>query len=355
MEPKTHPSHHIGRIIFYVATCAALILVYLRFSEVRLIKNIFLSVSHVWLAMILFFQILTYYFSALTYRDAFRMKDLRLSVKTLLPLTLIVQFVTQAIPTGGLSGELFFIHYLRRYNLTYTQSFSRAFLEVMTLYVAYIFTFIASLIILFSHGIFKTFPLLWLFVYIFILFFSLVAFFFLAIQKTHRPNWVSDLVKSLRSLFSYTFFERIKRNGFVSKYIHYAMDLKEEMKNTLDIDFLISKSRLFFMSTLWQLLLLIANGITVYYIARAVGVHISMQAAFVVFVLPKLLSIISIVPGALGIYELGMTGALIAFNVSPSSAIAITLVFRALTFWLPMPIGWILYGHYIKNDNHAVS
>jgi hypothetical protein len=59
---------------------------------------------------------------------------------------------------------------------------------------------------------------------------------------------------------------------------------------------------------------------------------------------------VSFIPGALGVFEGGMTLILVSFGVSAGPALAMTLLLRAFTFWFPMPIGWILYRWYLHRQ-----
>jgi putative heme transporter len=70
---------------------------------------------------------------------------------------------------------------------------------------------------------------------------------------------------------------------------------------------------------------------------RALGVpsdEISVVEAFAAWSLTRLLTIIPLTPGGLGLIELGMSGALLAFGGSNADVVAAVLLYRLLT-WLP--------------------
>ena len=48
-------------------------------------------------------------------------------------------------------------------------------------------------------------------------------------------------------------------------------------------------------------------------------------------------------PGGLGFVEAGLTGTLALAGVSGGNALVTTLVYRLLTFWLPLPIGAVAW------------
>jgi len=57
------------------------------------------------------------------------------------------------------------------------------------------------------------------------------------------------------------------------------------------------------------------------------------------FVAASLLSMIPITPGGLGFVEAGLTATLAAAGIGAEEAVAATLLFRLVSFWLPLPVG----------------
>jgi uncharacterized protein (TIRG00374 family) len=57
------------------------------------------------------------------------------------------------------------------------------------------------------------------------------------------------------------------------------------------------------------------------------------------FVAASVLGLLPFTPGGLGFVEAGLTATLVLAGVSAPNALVTTLVYRLLTFWLPLPIG----------------
>jgi uncharacterized protein (TIRG00374 family) len=57
------------------------------------------------------------------------------------------------------------------------------------------------------------------------------------------------------------------------------------------------------------------------------------------FVAASVLSMIPITPGGLGFVEAGLTALLVTAGIGADAAVAATLLFRLVSFWLPLPIG----------------
>lgn len=79
---------------------------------------------------------------------------------------------------------------------------------------------------------------------------------------------------------------------------------------------------------------------------RHVGVpehEVSWMEALAAFAFVRLISALPITPGGLGVVELGLTAALIAAGGPRPEVVAAILVYRALTYLLPIPFGVLAY------------
>jgi len=51
-----------------------------------------------------------------------------------------------------------------------------------------------------------------------------------------------------------------------------------------------------------------------------------------------------ITPGGLGVVEGSLTIALVAFGGAKTSTVAVVLLYRILSFWIELPVGWVACG-----------
>jgi putative heme transporter len=88
---------------------------------------------------------------------------------------------------------------------------------------------------------------------------------------------------------------------------------------------------------------------------RHVGVadwQVSWVEALAAFALVRLLAAVPITPGGLGVVELGLATALVLAGGAKAQVVAAALVFRALTFLLPIPIGAVTYWLWRRAEGH---
>src|SRR5262249_45972977 len=71
----------------------------------------------------------------------------------------------------------------------------------------------------------------------------------------------------------------------------------------------------------------------------ALNAHPTASLVLLSFVAASLLGLLPFTPGGLGFVEAGLTGTLAVSGITTSSAVLATLIYRLVSFWLPLPIG----------------
>jgi uncharacterized membrane protein YbhN (UPF0104 family)/tRNA A-37 threonylcarbamoyl transferase component Bud32 len=73
---------------------------------------------------------------------------------------------------------------------------------------------------------------------------------------------------------------------------------------------------------------------------RAVGGHVALVGVAIVFLTGSALGSVVPTPGGLGAVEAALSAGLTAAGLPGAAAVSAVLLFRLLTFWLPVPVGW---------------
>ncbi|HEV2309326.1 MAG TPA: lysylphosphatidylglycerol synthase transmembrane domain-containing protein, partial [Acidimicrobiia bacterium] len=74
---------------------------------------------------------------------------------------------------------------------------------------------------------------------------------------------------------------------------------------------------------------------------QAIGAHIEPTLVLLAFTTAELLGMLPFTPGGIGFVEAGLTGTLALAGVRASDAVLATLMFRLVSFWIPLPVGLV--------------
>ncbi len=77
----------------------------------------------------------------------------------------------------------------------------------------------------------------------------------------------------------------------------------------------------------------------------ALGGSIAFSSAAVVYLTGSALGAAVPTPGGLGAVEAALAAGLTATGMAAATAVSAVLLFRLLTFWLPVPVGWAAFGY----------
>lgn len=88
-----------------------------------------------------------------------------------------------------------------------------------------------------------------------------------------------------------------------------------------------------------SIFLTLSNVLCLYYSAIALGFHLSLATMLIVLTVGVAFGSVTPTPGGLGGIEAALVASLIAFSIPASSALAITLIYRLISFWVPVITG----------------
>jgi glycosyltransferase 2 family protein len=92
----------------------------------------------------------------------------------------------------------------------------------------------------------------------------------------------------------------------------------------------------------------ICYALVLYYSALAVDVHLSAIQIFFVLTVGVVSIAITPTPGGLGGAEAALTASMVAIDVEPAYALSVTLIYRMLTYWLPILPGFVAFQFILK-------
>jgi hypothetical protein len=85
----------------------------------------------------------------------------------------------------------------------------------------------------------------------------------------------------------------------------------------------------------------------------AVGGRARPSMVLLAYVMSLALALVPVTPGGLGFVEAGLTSILVLAGVDSDQAVIATLLYRLVSFWLPIPIGALAWTGWRLTDGRA--
>lgn len=333
-------------IWFFFTFVLVFILVLYYFSAIKKEFLLLKQVNIYWLIAAVCFQFMTYLFTARVY-------DLLLKAYKVLPAPdtwdlakagIVSLFFNQTVPSAGISGNAFLFNFLLKFKMPGRQILSLIVVELLIFYAAMeiliVSLLLACLLIYRSFYAFKSTLFSGAVVY---LAFGLVVIF--AGRKNRLDRFLKKIIKT-------RFFKNMLKN--LNR--HVADDPMPREAPELS-GFMKSNKLTIARAILLQFLLIVADGLTLYVLFLGIAYPADPFIVLLTLICTKIISVIPFLPGALVLYESSMSFFFIQAGIPAGTAIIVTLVYRLLSFWFPIPLGTLLYRRWIKGmaaDNTGV-
>jgi Mg2+-importing ATPase len=228
-------------------------------------------------------------------------------------LSLAKLFIDQALPSAGISGTLVAARALERSGIARPVVMAAVVVDTASYYAAYVLALAVAMVITIAGG--HTSPLI------------IAA----AIAFTVFGTGLSVLALVLSG-----------RAELGPKWLYRVPLLKQALGLLSEAEpMLVHRLPLIAQSGMYELAIILLDAASVWTLIRALGQSASPSGVFASFMVSTLLRTISIIPGGLGAFEAASVLTLRSAGVPVSVGLGATLLFRGLSFWLPMLPGLI--------------
>ena len=315
---RTSPSHWSRRYLPWVFGAAILIIVVvvsLHFSEAQDFLRVIQTSQPEWILLATILQVLTYLAQGEVFRAPMRMTKHRIGLKLVYELSLVKLFMDQALPSAGISSTVFVAKALQQHRIPRDVVAASMVLNIASYHIAYIVCLLAALAITTATGHSN---LVIMFVSVLFLLFAVgLVVAVIAISAGH--------VKKQAAL--------VERVPVVRHAMQFLTDADAKLTQNL---------RLITETSLWQVVIFLLDAATMWVLILALGNHATIKGVYASFMISSLLRTMGIVPGGLGTFEASSVLTLRMVGVAIPVALSATMLFRGLTFWLPMLPGlWL--------------
>jgi uncharacterized protein (TIRG00374 family) len=320
-------------VIFLLLCCGVFYFVVHDFTELKTVQGLFKQVDAKWIGVAIIAQVCTYLSTATLYYfllNKFKGKT-SVSLADFFKLSIVIVFINQIVPSGGVSGNGFLFGELKKRGVPAKKAFFTIIMECLCLYVA-LGMLIITLPLLYI-GFYRGLPhLFWI-----VILFGLLLYGALATLVTILSN--KDTLHRL--------IKKISKIRFLR---HYLENIDFSPEGTFP-EYGVSGPWKVFLTYKKQSLVVVAGQLGVFFadsftiFALLHGLHV--HVAYIVIAFGLLLTFITaalpISPGSLLVYEGAMTFFYASMGMPFQTALIVTLMFRVLSFWAPIVLGLALY------------
>ncbi len=324
LEPSSavgHPSTSWLVWLVGAAACGALILVVTHLSEEEEFMRLLRQIDVFWLGLALILQAGTYVLQGIVWRVVAVAKGQVLSVGKSFELSLAMLFVDQALPSGGISGVAVVSGALTRMGMPRAVVSAAVLVDVAMYHLAYGCCMALALAV--------------------------------ALHQGHLPGWVTwaMLVFVLVEAGVCAFLISLPSGGVVwvkTRLRRFAKltRLLQWVEHAPSGSF--KNKRVLLLAFAMHAMIFLLDAATIWVAARALGVAASVGGVFSCFMVSNLFRTIGIIPGGLGTFETASVVSLKSIGLPLSVGLSATLLFRGLSFWLPMIPGLICSRRLLK-------
>lgn len=297
--------------LFGFGLVATVVLVATHYAEERDFARLVEQSRPGWLAVGLLLQLGTYLAEAGLFWSILSHAGSKRPLGTLIRLAFAKLFMDQAVPSGGLSGTLLVINGLERRGVPRATSTAAVLLDLRAFYASFATALIVALVLAWRGG-HLTAPVAGFSA----LFLAIAATMFGVLTRlSHGQHlrWVERL-PGLRKL-AQTFEEAAPLRG---------------------------DGRLFARCWALEVTIVLLDAGTVAVMLLAIGSPVPVAQVFVSFMLASVARTLGISPGGLGTFEAVSVLTLGLAGVPVATALAATLLFRGVSFWIPLLPGLVL-------------
>ena len=319
------------------------VLIYFFIRELPSIYEVLKQAKLHWLILAITAQLGTYWSGALVLGNLFKFFDHRLDFKTLFKGSFMISYLNQSLPSWGVTGIAFLIFDLKHKQVPAAKSMT---VGVM-FYALSLFTFFILLVFSLIDLFYKQ-QLSSLYVWasagaiIFVIVISLV-FVFSFFNKRKFKRILEVILKPVDKILSRFSANNDSQNGETARSVLKVDVLSHELQETFRA--LPRAGKFMWAAFGFSMLIHFFDLLSIYFLFLAFNFTAPIGVLIGGFTLASVFGFISLIPSAIGVFESSMSLVYAALGMPFSISLLVSLAFRSLAFWLPLPIGIWIYKH----------
>lgn len=287
-------------------------------------------------------QTLNYYSVARLYKDYFKSQGEDLSIRTMLSITMELNFVNHVFPSGGVSGFSYLSLRLKQSGISTAKSTLAQIVRFALTFISFLALLFLGMLILALRRHTSPLTILVSSTIAFMTLFGTVIGTYIISDEGRIKAFTGWLPKALNKIIG--IFRRKKETINIERVERTMGDLHRDYM-VLSRDWRSLKRPL-----LWALLINVTDVLTIYAVYLAFGSFVNPGALIIAYAVANFAGLVAILPGGVGIYEGLMTATMTSAGVDKALALSATVVYRVLNMLYSLPIGYYLYQRALKHS-----
>jgi Mg2+-importing ATPase len=296
------------------ALVIGVILVSVKLTQARQLLDLLQHVRLDWLAVAIGWQVLTYGAQAEVWLVVARAAGEPIKLRNAWQLSVAKLFLDQALPSAGIASSAVSVEALRGWGLSEPHALAAAALNLVSYNLAYV----AALVVALAYGLIFGHVNVWIMglAVLFTVFCLGTSAAILALGG--RPGWKDRW--------------RVLHWPGVRNALGFVREADPALTR---------QPSLIARTTACQIGIIVLDTLTLLALIRSLSADAAVMRVFVSFMIASLVRTMGFVPGGLGTFEASSILTLRAAGLTLPVALSATLLFRGVTFWLPMIPGFV--------------
>jgi len=141
-QVTSRPHFHNAQLLFYLLAIVVFAISVKYAGTLHNINRLITGMQPAYLFLVILLQTATYALSAALFQTLLGTESRRLSSRTLFKTSIVMLFINQTLPSGGISGYSYLFGLLRKRLVPPWKAFSTVLLESLTYYAAFCFSWV---------------------------------------------------------------------------------------------------------------------------------------------------------------------------------------------------------------------
>lgn len=336
MKTRTYIRLHWRGIVNAITVLAMIGLVYALRHQITDTLHAIQRVNYWALFLMIPLQIINYDAYARMYRNILAHLKQPVSYWPLYRITLELNFVNHAFPSGGVSGISYFGLRLRNYGVKAGTSTLIQLVKFLLVFLSFQILLAFGLLALAIGGRANNIMLLLAGVLATLTVVATIFMVYIVGSRSRINTFFTFLTKVVNKVI-----HMVRRNHPETISISRVAGSLDDMH----ANYMLLKDNLDLLkrSLFYALVANIAEILTVYVVYIAFGQFVNIGAVIIAYAVANFAGLISVLPGGIGIYEALMAAALVAGGIPAALSIPVIVMYRILSMSIQLLPGWLLY------------